>query len=117
MDWLWFKQQVSDLTVAKDALHVYGAFVVQVLAALVTRRTLASPIPWLAVFAAIVLNEALDLIFEKEPYIHRWQIEGSIHDLINTMALPTLLLLLARFAPGLFERRPKAEAPEGAPVD
>ena len=117
MDWLWLKQQVSDLTVAKDALHVYGAFVVQVLAALVTRRTLASPIPWLAVLAAIVLNEALDLIFEKEPYIHRWQIEGAIHDLINTMVLPTLLLLLARFAPGLFKRRPKAEAPEGAPAD
>ena len=113
MEWLWFKQQVSDLTVSKDALHVYGAFVVQVVAALLTRRTLASPIPWLAVLAAIIVNEALDLTFEKEPFIHQWQIDGVVHDLINTMILPTLLLLLARFAPQLFTRPPQAEAPEG----
>ena len=113
MEWLWFKQQVSELTVAKDALHVYGAFLVQVVAALLTRRTLASPIPWLAVLAAIIVNEALDLTFEKEPYIHQWQIDGVVHDLINTMILPTLLLLLARLAPGLFAPRPKAGAPDG----
>ena len=113
MDWLWLKQQISYLTVAKDALHIYGAFLVQVVAALLTRRTLASPIPWLAVLAAIIVNEALDLTFEKEPYIQQWQIDGVVHDLINTMILPTLLLLLARFVPQLFTRPPQAAAPEG----
>jgi hypothetical protein len=114
MDWLTIKRQIAELTVEKDALHIYGAFVVQVLAAIVTRRSLASVIPWLAVLAAVGANEALDLIFEKEPYIHQWQIDGVVHDLVNTMVLPTALLLLARFAPGLFVRPsqgPEAEAP------
>jgi hypothetical protein len=116
MDWLSIKRQIAEVTVEKDALHIYGAFLVQVLAALVTRRSIASVIPWFAALAAAGLNEGLDLLFEKEPYIQRWQIDGVIHDLVNTMVLPTLLLLLARFAPGVFAR-PRQDAAAEAAVD
>ena len=116
MDWLSLKRQIAEVTVEKDALHIYGAFLVQVLAAFVTRRSLASVIPWLAVLAAVGVNEGLDLLLEKEPYIHQWQIDGVVHDLVNTMILPTLLLLLARFAPGVFSR-PRLDAAAEAAVD
>ncbi len=106
MLWLSLKSSLADLTVHKDALHIYAALVVQVAAALLTRRPLSSMIPWLAVFAAELANEALDLLFEKEPYIHQWQVDGSIHDLLNTMVLPTVLLLLARYVPTVFAPRP-----------
>jgi hypothetical protein len=104
VDWLQFKSYVSELPVSKDALHIYGAFVVQVAAAFVARVPLSRFFPWFAVLAAAMINEGLDLMFEKEPYIHRWQIEGSIHDLVNTMMIPTVLMLLVRYVPPLFIR-------------
>jgi hypothetical protein len=102
MDWLLFKSYVSDLSVSRDALHIYAALAIQVLAALLARVSLRTLFPWLAVLAAELVNEGLDLLLEKEPFIRRWQIEGSVHDLINTMVLPTILMILVRYLPRLF---------------
>ena len=113
MDWLQIKTYVAELTVSKDALHIYAALFIQVATALAVRVPLSSIIPWSAVLALELVNEGLDLLFEKEPYIHRWQIEGSIHDLINTMILPTILMLLVRYVPSLFLRStPASDGPE-----
>ncbi len=109
MLWLSMKSFLADFTVHKDALHIYAALVVQVGAALLTRRPVSSMIPWFAVLGAELANEALDLLMEKEPYIHQWQIVGSMHDLLNTMVLPTVLLLLARYVPALFTPRPRVD--------
>lgn len=106
MLWLSLKNSVADFTVHKDALHIYAALVVQIGAALLTRRPISSMIPWFAVLAAELANEALDLLMENEPYIHQWQVVGSLHDLLNTMVLPTALLLLARYLPSVFGPRP-----------
>jgi hypothetical protein len=113
MEWITFKQVVSDFPLSKDALHIYAALAIQVAACIALRRSLASLWPWVAVLILELVNEGLDLLLEPELYIHDWQIEGSIHDIINTMALPTILMLLVRQAPRLFT--PPGNS--GAPVD
>ena len=104
MDWISFKGFLEQLAVSKDALHIYAAMFIQLGSALLFRKPVSSLIPWFCVLALELLNEGLDLIFEKEPYIHQWQIDGSIHDVLNTMAMPTVVLLLARYVPNLFVR-------------
>lgn len=108
------KGLAADLTVAKDALHVYGAFAIQIAAAALLRRPLSSWIPWYIVLALEITNEALDILLGEEAHVQPWQLEGARHDLVNTMVLPTALLLLCRYAPALF-RPPPASPPEKEP--
>jgi hypothetical protein len=95
----------------RDALHIYAAFIIQLGSAALLRRTLASPWPWLTVLAFAMANEWLDMSGDK--LIEEWEKEAAVHDLWNTMLLPTLLLLVVRFAPRLTAppRRPPAEPP------
>jgi hypothetical protein len=99
MDWLGLKAVASDLGVEKDALHVYAAFFIQVGVAFALKRSLADWGPWLAVLGALLVNEYLDIFHGAEIEVHAWQLWGSCHDIINTMVLPTVLLLLSRLAP------------------
>lgn len=115
MQWLYdFKLVAVDLTgLAKDALHIYVALVVYAASCVLFGwkawqwRTL---VPVLLVALA---NEANDILFnleiEKDPYF--W---SSVHDMVNTMLLPVLLMALARWT-GIF-RQPPAEPtePEGS---
>lgn len=101
MDWLQFKDYLSHATgLHEDALHVYAAILVQLVAAAFLRRPISHPLPWLIVLAALVVNEAIDLREPGKP-IEQWQIAGGLRDLLNTMALPTLLLVVARYVPSL----------------
>jgi hypothetical protein len=109
MDWMGMKGVAAQLSVEKDALHVYAAFVVQIAAAALFRKSLGHWLPWLAVLAVELANEALDMQFGEEAHVQHWQLIGARHDIVNTMILPTLLLLLCRFAPVLF--RPAAPSP------
>ena len=61
--------------------------------------------PWLTVLLLELVNEGLDMWLGEEVQLKRWQLEGAVHDLVNTMILPTALLLLCRYAPGLFRGR------------
>lgn len=110
MDWMGLKGLAADLSVAKDALHVYGAFVVQIAAAALLRRPLGSWIPWFVVLALELVNESLDIFFGEETHIQQWQIDGARHDILNTMVMPTALLLLCRYAPALFRAPPEPPA-------
>ena len=105
MDWMGVKGLAADLTIAKDALHIYLAFVIQVSAAVVFRKPLSSGLPWLAVLLVELINEGLDIWLGEELHLKRWQVDGAAHDILNTMILPTALLLLCRYSPGLFTRR------------
>lgn len=98
MQWLYdFKLVAVDLSgLAKDALHIYVALIVYAASCVLFGwktwqwRTL---VPVLLVALA---NEANDILFnleiEKDPYI--W---SSVHDMVNTMVLPVLLLALSRW--------------------
>jgi len=102
MDWMGLKGLGSDLGLAKDALHIYGAVAIQIAVALLFRRSLANWLPWLFVLLAALLIEGGDMWFGEEAHVQQWQIDGAKHDMLNTMVLPTVLLVLTRYAPSLF---------------
>lgn len=103
MDWEQVKSAISLWTeLERDALHIYAAILVQIAAASLLRRSLASVLPWLVVLIAALLNEALDI--SRDGIFEAYERGAALHDLWNTMLVPTLLALLVRFAPRLFAR-------------
>ena len=110
MDWQQIKDAIAAWTgLERDALHIYAALIVQVGSALLWRRSLAHWGPWLCVLLLAAGNELLDTFGDR--LVEAWEIEASLHDLWNTMLLPSLLLLLARFAPNVMARaRPRETA-------
>jgi hypothetical protein len=115
MDWMGLKALASDLGLAKDALHIYGAAAIQIAAALLLRRSLANWLPWFVVLLAALLIEAGDMWFGEEAHVQQWQIDGAKHDILNTMVLPTILLALSRYVPSLFNAgRPLPKSAAGA---
>jgi hypothetical protein len=113
MDWFHFKQALSVASgLNMDALHVHAGLLCQILAALLMRRRLSSPWPWLVVLALVAANEYYDYRYEVWPDRAEQRAE-AIRDAWNTLLVPTLILLLARFLPGLFvASRPSADAGE-----
>jgi hypothetical protein len=103
MGWYGFKEWLEATSgLDMDALHVHAGILVQLLAALLFRRSLRSIWPWFIVFVASLANEGYDLWFETWPDPERArQFAEGAKDLLNTMLIPTLLLLVARFAPRL----------------
>lgn len=116
MNWLEIKDETARLVLEKDALHVYAAVAIQLAAARLSRRTLGHWLPWLAVAALQLGNEALDILLGQEQTLKPWQVAGGIHDTVNTMLMPTLMLLLCRRSPALFTWAARHGAPsaEGA---
>lgn len=86
--------------VSTDALHVIAGVVIQLLVAMITRKPLSSWLPWLAVLAFLVFNEAVDLWMEQWPSL-AMQVGEAVKDLWLTMLLPTILMLAFRFFPRL----------------
>jgi hypothetical protein len=78
-----------------DALHIYAAVLAQMLVAAVMRRSLAHPLPWLAALLVAVAGQ--------------WTMPGEgswAVGIAYCMAIPTVLLILARFAPALLRPPP-----------
>lgn len=112
MSWIEFKDYLSQITdLNQDALHIYAAILIQLTAAVVLRRSLASIVPWLSVVAVLAVNELIDITEPGRP-IEKWQVLGGLQDVWNTMAVPTILLLIARFAPSLLTGRKGKSLPK-----
>lgn len=111
VDWYQVKLFIEHGSgVSMDALHVVIGVFAQLLVAAVCRTSVSRWLPWLAVLAIEVLNEANDFRVETWPdWGMQWG-EG-IKDVALTMALPTLLLLVARLKPELFVRRARQPDP------
>ena len=105
MDWLSLKNEAVRLFLEKDALHIYAALLIQVVAAKLSRQSLGHTLPWLWVLTLELINEVLDLGRGMEPVVRPWQVVSGVHDMINTMILPTILLVLCRRDPTLFQWR------------
>ncbi len=119
MDWFQFKIYLSDVSdLSKDALHIYAAVLIHLGSAAILRRPLASPLPWRCVLLAILGNEYFDMYGTGEP-VEEWQVLGGVTEMWNTLALPTLLMLIARFAPSLlvWRRRDVPPAPKTGDSD
>ena len=102
MDWLNWKDEAVRMLLEKDALHIYAAILIQLVTAKLSRRSLGDMLPWLAVLGLEMVNEMVDLLRGQEPVLRPWQVVSGVHDIINTMLLPTMLLLLCRKQPALF---------------
>src|SRR3546814_20604470 len=74
-----------------DAIQVHVGVMLLFFFAWVTRRPLHDWRPWLIVFAVELANEIIDLNQECGSIERNWN--ASRHDLINTMFIPTLLVL------------------------
>jgi hypothetical protein len=99
--------------ISMDALHILIGFVLFLLAARLLRTGVASALPWLAVLLLELLNEVYDLHVELWPDLGSQLGEGA-KDILLTMAMPTLLLALARCWPNwLVGRRADAEPSTG----
>ena len=83
-----------------DALHVLVGVCLQLLFAALFRMSARNIGPWLMVLALELANEWSDLYIEVWPK-HAMQWGESAKDVLLTMALPTLLLIVARCRPRL----------------
>ncbi|HEX5184905.1 MAG TPA: hypothetical protein VFW19_17335 [Allosphingosinicella sp.] len=114
MDWhhikLWVEHAVG---LNMDAIHVYAGLFLQLGAAIVLRKSLKSPWPWLVVAGVEFANEVYDYTYEVWPDRDIQFAEG-LRDMWNTMVLPTMLLLLARYAPHLLVGRAETAPPPSA---
>jgi len=88
---------VAATGLSKDALHIYVGLAVFLATAAVLRKPLRSVVPWLAVVAAAVAGEMLDMRDDLAS-LGYWRWSASLHDILNTLFWPTVFFLLARFA-------------------
>lgn len=104
MDWHHAKEWLEHATgLDMDALHVHAGVALQILFALILRRPLSSPWPWVGVAAVEAANEYNDLAYETWPD-RGIQVAEGVRDYWNTLLIPTLLLLLCRYTPRLLVR-------------
>jgi hypothetical protein len=84
---------IGDGTGASDSLlHVHAGLAVLFLARLVTRRSLATPIPFLVVVAAEAFNEIMDRITYGS-----WRVADTSLDIVNTLFWPFVLMIGLRW--------------------
>ena len=97
--WYHFKLFVEHSSgVSMDALHILVGFLLYLAAARLMRRSLRSPLPWLALLILELANEAYDFHIEIWPDFASQLGEGA-KDLLLTMALPSLIFIVARCRP------------------
>ena len=89
------------VSIDHDAMHMVFGATLWLVIALLLRRPVTSWRPWLWLFAVILWNETVDLWVERWPDPGHQYGEGA-KDLLLTMFVPTLILLAARWRPGLF---------------
>ncbi len=112
--WVAWKSDLVGLTdLDRDALHIYAGVGLQLGIALLIRRGLGTWLPWLAVLLVALAVEVADI------YVEFWPspvMQGgkAVHDIVNTLILPTLLLLYTRYVD---TRSGRAAARDPGPVD
>lgn len=120
MDWFEIKNWLELSTgLPRDSLHIYAGVGVQLFIALIFRRSLASPVPWLFVVFAALANEYYDYTVVPAPLNSGpAYFNGAIGDVWNTLLLPTLFLVIARFWPNwLTARAEKNHEPDSLDGD
>ena len=107
MVWYEAKMFIEHASVVNsDGLHVLVGVMAWVLAAMVSRRSLSAPLPWLVLLVLTLLNECVDLWVEQWPD-KAMQLGESAKDVLLTMTLPTVLLFAIRLRPNLFRASPR----------
>jgi hypothetical protein len=89
--------------VSLDALHILLGSAIFILAAQILGRSVASPLPWFTTLLLEIGNEVYDFMIELWPDPGS-QLGEAAKDIVLTMALPTLLMCIARWRPSLLDR-------------
>jgi hypothetical protein len=76
---------------SEDLLHVHLGLLIFVVAALLFRRRLHSPLPLAAVAVVALANEVIDVVADPG-----WEGVPAFWDVVNTLLWPTVLFLVAR---------------------
>lgn len=108
----WFRAKTfleHSISFADDALHIWAGVAIQLVVALLLRRSIASIWPVLAVFVLELANEGMDLRVERWPDLSE-QLGEGFKDVLLTMALPVMLLLVSRWLPRLLADPSKRRA-------
>ena len=80
---------IGDGTGASDSLlHVHAGLAVLFLARVVTRRSLATPVPFLVVCVAALANEVMDRLNHGS-----WRWDDTLLDIANTLFWPFVLMI------------------------
>ena len=96
---------IGDGTGASDSLlHVHAGLAVLFLARIVTRRSLATPVPFLVVCVAAIANEVMDRLNHGS-----WRWDDTLLDIVNTLFWPLVLMIGLRLRRAR-EKRPTAES-------
>lgn len=77
---------------SQPELHIHAGMLVFLATAVILRKPLRSPLPFLAVIAAEVLNEVADRLHSGS-----WRWPDTIRDVLFTLMWPLVILLLARW--------------------
>ena len=96
---------IGDGTGSSDSLlHVHAGLAVLFLARIVTRRSLATPVPFLVVCVAELANEVMDRLNYGS-----WRWGDSLPDIVNTLFWPFVLMVGLKLRRA-HEIQPAAEA-------
>lgn len=69
-------------------LHIHAGMIILFITRVVTRRSLATPIPLLVVALAEAFNEVMDRL-----HFGSWRPADTANDVVNTLFWPTMLFL------------------------
>lgn len=98
---------VSTSGLSRDALHIYVGMAMFLAVAVSTRRV-RPYFAWLSVLALACLGECLDWRDDLAD-LGYWQWRDSLHDVLNTLFWPTVIMLMWRLKTRLWQDR--AESP------
>jgi hypothetical protein len=90
VQWSWLKIDLETLSgISADLLHVYFGVILFLAPRLATRGRISVGKSWFALLALECLNEGLDL--SRPPGSAENDLGSSLHDLLNTMMIPSIL--------------------------
>ena len=90
--------------ISMDAWHILVGVSAFLLIARLLDSNVGRLLPWLLLLTAELINEAYDIHIERWPDLGSQLGEGA-KDIMLTMALPTLIALVARWRPRLLTGR------------
>ena len=104
-DWVFVKEAIVVWAgVDRDALTILASLLLSLGAAMVSRRPLADGVPWLMIAAFGVLDMTATVLGRTPPLgLH---LGVAVRDLLLFMAVPTVLVIVARFIPRLIVTPP-----------
>ena len=83
------------LGLSADAMHVQVGVLLLIFFAVVTKKRTYHWLPWLLVLLVECINELIDMSQPAGSIESNWA--ASQHDILNTMFLPTVLILMLRW--------------------